>query len=149
MIAFTFHFPNDPTGADKSLRIGIIAESQEEAWQKIAQKLNFSVDHLREYSPTIQMTELRSGEIIVSRPGTLAGTDDMWPYIVQEGIRDITSVLSERVGSAQDRRFQVELERLGIDRLVIIVFSIAFLGALVGHLTCLLPFPKRKQWQCS
>jgi len=131
MIAFTFLFSKDPLGGKEPLRVSIIAQSQDEAWQMISTQLNIPLDDLKPYSPTIQMKELRAGEIMFSQSRNIASADDPWPGIVSEGIRDITSAISDTVGLAHKDRIQVELARLNIDKLVIIVFSIAFLGALV------------------
>ena len=130
MIAYTFIFPSDPTGENGPLKISLIAQSEEAAWQSISQQLNIPIDTLKGDLPTIQKKQLRDGELIFSRSGSAANPDDPWPQIVSEGVRDITNAISKTVGSAQKDRTKVELARLNIDRLVIIVFSIAFLGAL-------------------
>jgi hypothetical protein len=131
MIAFTFTFAKDPGGNNEPLRISMIAQNQEDAWQRIAQELSIPIDKLKEYSPTIQMKELTTGEIIISRSRTLTNPDDPWPQIVSEGIRDVSDAIRDTVGSARKDRIQVDLAKIGIDRLIISVFSAAFLGALL------------------
>lgn len=55
---------------------------------------------------------------------------DPWPRIVADGIREISSTISDTVDGVQKDRTQIQLARLSLDRLVIGVFSIAFLGAI-------------------
>lgn len=63
-------------------------------------------------------------------PTPRVDTDDPWPSIVADGIRDIGSAITDTIGAIQGDRTQVQRDRIGIDRFVITVFSIAFLGAI-------------------
>jgi len=128
MIGFTFLFSRDPTGGNDPLRISIIAHNVDEAWGMISSQINIALETLQSYNPTIQMKEFRSGEIAISKGTAItSSSDDPWPGIVSGGIRDITNAISDTMGSAHKNRTQVELARLSIDKLVIVVFSIAFL----------------------
>jgi hypothetical protein len=63
-------------------------------------------------------------------PGAGVEPTDPWPKIVADGIREISSTISDTVDGVQKDRTQIQLARLSLDRLVIVVFAIAFLGSI-------------------
>lgn len=135
MIAFTFLFANDPTAADvtgegQPLKISVFAECEVDAWQTIEGALDIPSDNLRILNPTIQIKDIRRGEIAISRQPSLATLDDPWPAIVTHGVSEVTKAITDVAGGAHTERVGVELEGLKIERLIILVISIAFLGGL-------------------
>lgn len=130
MIAFSFNFREHPITQDGPARISVIALSEPEAWKFMSEQLGAPLSSLRRLTPTIQMQEIRPGEIAVSKPSGLTETSDPWPEIVSGGIKDITSAIKETIGNSRKDQTEVSLRRLGIDRLIIGIFSVAFLGSL-------------------
>jgi hypothetical protein len=130
MIAFSFTFREHPTTQEGPARISVVAQSDSDAWEAISEQLSVPVAELRKLTPTIQMQEIRPGEIVVTKPGGLAEVGDPWPQIVSGGIRDITSVIRETVVGSRKDQADISLKRLGIDRLIVGIFSLAFLGSL-------------------
>jgi hypothetical protein len=140
MLAINFVFPKHPSGKAGRMRVSVLAYSQEQAWELAAKQLDSQVDELMAAGPKIEVKEIRHGEVIISGPEH-GNTEDPWPQIVSEGIRDITTAITDTVGSANIERTKVELEGLKIDRLVLTVLSVGFLIALISGVI-LLAFDK-------
>lgn len=132
MYQYIFHFPENPTGENGELKINVFAESEEDAWESISERLDIEKSYLIDYTnPTIQMRQIRAGDLIVSK-GTeiVADPDDPWPHIVSSGIRDITSALNSTVGTMQKERYDLEKSYLSIDKSIIMFFLVALLASL-------------------
>jgi hypothetical protein len=132
MIAFRFTFDKDPRDEERGpIQISVIADSQEEAWQEVSKHFGgISAEDLQTAMPTVEMKELRKGEIVVAGPDGLARAGDPWPHVFSTGIREVTSAITQTYGSVRKDKAELERKKLGIDLFIIAGFLSAFLGSL-------------------